>query len=308
MTWNSHLQAGIEKYLKKVPSVKEEAHLHSINNIDFIYLINLDQRPEKWASCLQELMPWHIDPYRFSAVNGWELPIEATDELGIKYIPRKLGKSRLWGTCYLPNRNFAPHYEIMHVAGRTYFSHCMSRGAIGIVLSHLSVLQDAYDAGYQTIWIMEDDIEVMENPHLLSDLIVRLDSLTGDEGWDVLFTDQDTKNREGEYVRCTGVARRPNVPAPNAEKLAVRKAISPELRKVGLRYGSYSMILRRSGMRKILDFFQNYQIFLPYDLEYVLVPGILLYTVTHDVVSTQPRAASDNGLPNYKTRENRQEE
>jgi GR25 family glycosyltransferase involved in LPS biosynthesis len=308
MIWVGHLQAGIENYLKKIPSAKEEAHLHSMQNIDFIYLINLDERPEKWESCVQELRPWSICPYRFSAVNGWELPLEATDALGIKCTSKKSIRNRLWGTCYLPDRDFAPHNELIHVFGRTYFSHCMSRGAIGIVLSHLSVLQDAYDAGYQTIWVMEDDIEVIENPHLLSDLIPHLDRLTGDEGWDILFTDPDTKNREGEYVRCTGVARRLNFPAPNAEKLAITKAISPEFRRIGLRYGSYSMILRRGGIRKILDFFQNYQIFLPYDLEYVLIPGILLYTVTRDVVSTQPKAASDNGFPNYKTRENHQAE
>ena len=32
---------------------------------------------------------------------------------------------------------------------KTYFTLGMSRGAIGIILSHLSILQDAYDSGYK---------------------------------------------------------------------------------------------------------------------------------------------------------------
>jgi len=64
----------------------------------------------------------------------------------------------------------------------------MSRGAIGIILSHLSVLQDAYDAGYETIWVMEDDIELLGNPHSVSDLISELEPFdrgryAGPVGW-----------------------------------------------------------------------------------------------------------------------------
>ena len=40
---------------------------------------------------------------------------------------------------------------------------------------------------------MEDDIEVLQNPHRLSDLIDQLDLLVGSDGWDILFTDRDIK-------------------------------------------------------------------------------------------------------------------
>ncbi|MFI5334691.1 MAG: hypothetical protein ACHQT8_05965 [Chlamydiales bacterium] len=59
------------------------------------------------------------------------------------------------------------------------------------------------------------------------------------------------------------------------------------------------MILRRSGIQKILNFLKCHQIFLPYDMEYTLPPDIRLYTVLEDIVSTQPRAPTDNGAPNY---------
>jgi hypothetical protein len=59
------------------------------------------------------------------------------------------------------------------------------------------------------------------------------------------------------------------------------------------------MILRRSGIKKLLQFFKAHQIFLPYDMDYILPPGIKLFTVLEDVVSNFPKADSDNGAPNY---------
>ena len=82
------------------------------------------------------------------------------------------------GTCYLLDDS-GPQHEMVQQLGRTYFCHCMSRGAIGIVLSHLSVLQDAYDSGYETIWVIEDDIQVIQDPRLLSSLIDELDATVG---------------------------------------------------------------------------------------------------------------------------------
>ena len=291
----STLFCGIEQFFKK-PT--DTAGNHQMRNIDFIYTINLDKRPEKFESCTKQLHPYGIFPYRFSAVNGWEITFETFNQLGIIY-SSKMKTDNLWGTCYLPENNGQPFHEIMHVEGRNYFSHCMSRGAIGIVLSHLSILQHAYDSGFNTIWVMEDDIHILQDPHLISDAIDKLDRLVGKSGWDILFTDQDTKNQKGEYVPCMGYAKRPNFTPKNPERFCARKDISPEFRKVGARYGAYSMIIRRSGMKKILNFIKKYKVFLPYDMEFYLPNDINLYCVTKDIVSTQINAPSDNGGPGY---------
>jgi len=288
------LFAGIGDYLKILTDKTDSSQMR---NIDFIYVINLDERPEKYEHTINELAPYGITPYRFSAVNGWELPLEALNEVGVKYEPWM--RQGLMGTCYLPEDNGEPRHEIMQVSGRNYFCHCMSRGAIGIVLSHLSILKDAYDSGYETIWLMEDDIEVIKNPHTLSDIIEGLDMLVGHHGWDFLFTDLDTKNKKGEYVPCLGSALRPNYSSANPHKFNERYAIGLGFRKVGARYGAYSVIIRRSGMQKMLNFLKN-GMFLPYDMEYTLPDDIRMYTVRDDVVSTQPNAFSDNGAPNYK--------
>ncbi len=289
---------GIEEHFK---TAEGKDGFHQMKNIDFIYTINLDQRPEKFASCVQQLEKYGISPYRFSAVNGWELTLEQINQLGVVFEPGMSGGT--WGTWYEEGGDKTPHHEPVQAVGRNYFCHCMSPGAIGIVLSHLSILQDAFDSGYETIWVMEDDIEIVRDPHLLSALIEQLDALAGKENWDVLFTDPDTKNREGRYVPCSAYAWRPNYAPEHPAQFAEKAAIGADLRKVGARYGAYSMIVRRSGMEKILSFFKKYKIFLPYDMEYTQPPGIKLYTVLSDVVSTQPMALTDNGAPNYLKRD-----
>src|SRR5262249_33237963 len=100
------IHADLLNHLKKIdPSEKNDNH--KIRNVDFIYMINLDRRPEKFEQSCKQLQPYGITPFRFSAVNGWELSFETVNDIGVKYQP---GMSKnLWGTCYLPEGNWNPH-------------------------------------------------------------------------------------------------------------------------------------------------------------------------------------------------------
>ncbi len=289
------IYSEIEDYLKKAHDKNGQ---HGIRNIDFIYLINLDERPEKYTYCMEQLSPYGITPYRFSGVNGWKLSVESINELGVKFGPWMQGGEL--GTFYTSQMGLEPQYEIMGLVGRTYFGYRVYPGAIGIVLSHLSVLQDAYDSGYETIWIMEDDIEIIKDPHMLSDLIDRLDILVGDDGWDILFTDRDTKDREGKTVGCIDFGWRPNFSPSNPQRFREKENISGEFRRIGARYGAYSMVLRRSGIKKLLAFIKGHQVFLPIDMEYTLPNDIRLFTVLEDIVVTHFSAPSDNTSPGYE--------
>jgi GR25 family glycosyltransferase involved in LPS biosynthesis len=204
-----------------------------------------------------------------------------------------------WATYYPVDGDRTPQEEIACVLGRVYFCHCLAFGTMGCILSHLSILQDALDSGYELIWIMEDDIEIIQDPHLLSDRIDELDATVGKEGWDVLFTDRDSKNRDGNYVPCSSYAWRPNYTPADPYRFAEKRDISEHLLKIGARYGSYSMLLKRSGIRKILSFLKCHRVFLPYDMEYTQPNNIRLFCVKEDIVSTQPMAPSDNGVCNY---------
>lgn len=227
-----NLHAEIEKYLRKV---ENKSDIHKMENIDFIYLINLDKRTEKYQRTLEELTPYGIHPYRFSAVNGWELPFEAIDDLGIKYQPGMLNAiatvfRHADGKEYIS-------YEVMKEEGVTYYCHSLSRGAIGCFLSHLSILQDAYDSGYQTIWVIEDDIRAVSNPLELSSLVAKLDTLVGDD-WDVLFTDTEIKSAQGNPVPCTVIRPKPNFQVQPLEYYSNRYTIQ-DFVKIGMRFGSH---------------------------------------------------------------------
>lgn len=285
------LCCDVEDHLKILADKSSD---HSMKNIDFIYLINLDQRSEKLKLTLDQLTPYGIYPYRFSAVNGWELSLETIHDVGLKFSPEMEGG--FMATSY-PNESFKPSHEIIQHYGQTYFCHCMALGTIGCVLSHLSVLQDAYDSGYETIWVIEDDIEIKRDPTILPDLIDKLDRLVGKDNWDVLFTDRDIHGGDGNYVIASSAAKRPDYASRN--DFAIKHEISPDFRRIGARYGSHSMIIRKCGVKKLLQFLKAHQVFLPYDLEYTLPPGIQLYTVLEDVVSNFAKAISDNGSANY---------
>ena len=275
----------------------DKAGEHRMRNVDFIYMINLDRRPEKFQESMHKLLPYGIFPYRFSAVNGWDLTFRDVNDIGVKFSLKMEGG--FMGTSYFPENNWEPKHGLIHNIGQTYFCHCMSRGAIGCLLSHLSVLQDAYDSGYETIWVMEDDIDVIQDPRLISDCIDHLDQLLGKDGWDIFFTDPDTKNSRGEYVPCYGAAKRPNFHPEKPNSYSKKEAIGRGLRRIGSRFGTYSMVLRRSGLGKILKFIKIHRVFLPYDMDLYLVPRIRLYTSTEDIVSTKTDAVSDNGAARF---------
>lgn len=289
------LCGDLEQHLKKIPC---KCPSHQMRNVDYIYMINLDERPEKWQMSVEQLAPYGIFPFRFSAVNGWKLSLETINDVGLKFTPEMDGG--FMATSYPLDGNYEPSHEIINNFGQTYFCHCMARGTIGIALSHISVLQDAYDSGFETVWIMEDDVEVVKDPRMLSDLIDKLDKLVGKGNWDILFTDKDMHDSEGKYNPCYWAAKRPDfLSFTNTNDYYLRKVISEDFWQIGARYGAHSMIVRRSGMKKLLQFFNAHQIFLPYDLEFILPRGIKLFSVLDDVVTNLSKALSDNGGPNY---------
>ena len=286
----------IEEHFRKIENKGEQSLM---KGIDFIYMINLDERPEKFKRSSTLLSFYGIFPYRFSAVNGWKLPLEVILDVGIAYSP---GMADGFGTYYFFDESVGEQVSDGRLweAEANYLSHCMRRGMVGIALSHLSILQDAYDSGYQVIWVMEDDIDIIRDPRELPSLIDRLEALVGQDGWDILFTDRDTKNTEGVRVECKSFAPRPNFTPQSPERFSAQEMVGTEFRKVGARYGTYSMLIHRSGMEKLLKFIKTYRLYFPFDLEYTLPDDIRLYTVLDDVVSTQPDAPSDNGFENYE--------
>lgn len=277
----------LETYLRPA---KQKNTQHAIDQIDFIYMINLDERKKKFALSSSYLAPHRITPYRFSAVNGWKLPFDTLEHVGVKL---QVDPEETWlGTTFktLDLREYRVHEPLN--SAQTFYTLGMTRGNIGNILSHLSVLHDALKSGYRTIWVMEDDIEIVENPHHLSTLIKKLDKI--DPDWDILYTDVDSKNHHGYRIPCRSLRFRPNFPIqPLPFYLNKFAKINADFSRIGMRYGAYSMLVRKSGMEKILNFFKKYSFYLPYDMDICLIPNIRMYSVNYDIVSTQPNAPRD---------------
>lgn len=178
----------LQSFFKKAEKITSN---HSFKSIDFIYMINLDERPEKFARSSINLQLYGINPYRFSAVNGWKIPFAAFEHLGVVFPEGTLQDTLLGSTYVQEDGEEYRSNELLKVNGSAYFCLGMSRGAIGIVLSHLSILQDAYDEGYKTIWVMEDDIDVVDNPSQIPLLLQKLDLL--DPDWDIFLRIQIQK-------------------------------------------------------------------------------------------------------------------
>ena len=280
--------AGIEQHFRKIT---DRTGSSKLENIDFIYLINLDQRPEKLELCKQLLTPYNIYPQRFPAIYGWALPASVFNDVGVKFLPgmwsgidRALYFPYDWNGSSLFVRLDASCY------GGAFFSGHVTNGAVGCTLSHLSVLQDAYEAGYNTIWILEDDITILDDPHKLSKCIADLDALIGKDAWDVLYTDGDYLkglNRNEDLQAQMPFKWRPDMPYYDLEPMLEYTEVGDNFAKIGSRTRTHSMILRRSGICKILDFYKIHNMFMPYDHEIAFVPDIKLYIMKHAIVSTK---------------------
>ena len=275
------LDARIEDYYRKIGERMETEH--RMPGVDFIYLINLDRRSDRLQKSCALLAPYGIHPFRVSAVEGWALSSKAFKELGI--VLQKGMNKGMSGKKYEKRKHKFSEKTTISKVGETYYSaEGISKGAIGCMLSHLSILQDAYDSGYQTIWVLEDDIEVLKDPRCLSQMIQDLDSLAG--GWDILYTDRFHCGKE-ETLHWH---RAPSSPLQirDYEKswLQQGELIGTSFYRVNARGGTASMIIRRSGMKKILDFAKREKCFYPIDVAIWLCDDMRLYVTAENIVTS----------------------
>lgn len=290
----SSLHTSLDKYLVKITNKPD---CKSIRNVDYIYLINLDFRPYRYQFCCWQLDPYGIIPYRFSAVNGWDFSDEQLNDMGVCFSPEMQGGH--WAKHFdrTQERGFSIDFLRPFCVGKRYVSREVFPGTIGCLLSHLSILKDAYESGYETIWVLEDDMTVLDDPHLLSELIEKLDGFVGENNWDILYTGSDVSNKpfydwrndlKSDILNLqTEWFWRPDLDPGDFYKRAQRTIISEDFIKIGSVMRTHSMIIRKSGMKKILDYYQNHAIFIPYDHDLANVPDIQLYSLRYPFITHQ---------------------
>ena len=261
-----HVSAEQPKHIYKDPtpiinflkSHKGKMKPSELKGVDCIYVINLFKRRDKWERVQALFMEQKLTINRFSAVNGWEI---SKDDL----------------------RQMCGPYPVQ-----------LTGGEYGCLLSHLSILKDAYDRGYQSIWICEDDIEFLDDSSKISNCLEQLND--NDPDWDVFFTDIRPRNTwKGNliYVYPPTYVPRPEMKLTSHPDVNQRDDFSEDVARIYYRTGTTSMVISRKGMKKMLDYFTHVYLWAQIDLEMHFIPGIREYTPKTDIVSNWIESESD---------------
>ena len=301
--------AGIEECYRPVPKT---ALCKTPQKIDYAYVINLPERIDRWISCLSEMQRYDIVPQHFNGIYGWDLTAEELAQIGVPL------QSWMWNT-KAPLIHF-PLEKKGHPVwvkfdetsyGKAVFYGWQTKGTIGRTLSHLSILKDAFDADYETIWVMEDEVAFVNDPHRLSALIEELDSTVGPTGWDVLYTDLAYWAIEPTYelirqishiIRLDAALYYPTALSNPTAFCTNHRDIGPHFMQIAGREGTGSIIYRRSGIEKILQFYRNYHLFTAYSSELALVPNLRLFALKEGITSLNNTAsdADEHRVPSGK--------
>lgn len=253
---SSHIlnqETTIKNYLTHLDSMPI---LSGLREVDALYVINLDERTEKWEDTRQKLEKCDVKFNRFSAIAGWKIPAETL--------------ARFWNE---------QGYHSEHPP--------LKYGKLGCILSHLSAIQDAYDRGFKRVWILQDDIEVLADLHLADDYLKELDQI--DPNWGLLFTDLDMRSYKKENVplrslSIAGAYRKGQKTMPEAW-YQVREDINENFQKIRSRYGFHSVIVSRLGMEIILNYFKHVVLHSSFDIDIHFIPNLNKYGLKKPLIS-----------------------
>jgi GR25 family glycosyltransferase involved in LPS biosynthesis len=240
-----------------------------VSGIDCVYVVNLPERTDRWNRMSSLLESCNIFPLKVHARNGWNL---ANSDLRL-------------------------------LAGS--YSHIMRKGCYGALLSHLSVIKNALEMDYNIIWVLEDDVDFLENPsEILPQLIADLEKI--DSQWDVLYTDTNSRrhnsnNQHIGYYLALAIDPRPDRKHHNLAYHLKNELVSPLFRRIRNRYGAYSLIISKRGIRKIFSYFQNAYVYSPIDIDIHYIEALREYCTTRDVVTNTSMFVSDTANPGFKS-------
>ena len=162
----------------------------------------------------------------------------------------------------------------------------LRQGEIGCLLSHMSIWKDALDRGFDRIWILEDDILFNSPPIDLLAILQELDSL--DPSWDILYTDTPSSF-------CVFPEHDHLVSDLKAMKKITN--VSRNLIQIQGRWGTHSMIISRSGLEKLFQYFFENPIFGAVDYQMNFLMSLKKYACSRNIVSVQGQWGSNTTVP-----------
>lgn len=237
-------ETPLVKYLKPIEVTEYDS---GIPMVECIYVINLDFRTDKWQRLAAIFDQKRLRANRMSAVVGRELTQEMKADMS------------------------GPYPVNLH------------GGEIGCLLSHISVLKDAYERGFNLIWVCEDDIEFLEDESIIPEFLTDLSKI--DPKWDIFYTDTNCRRPSDGYYAPWMTNPRPDQKIPSFAYFNTRTPVGHDLQRIRTRFGTTSMIITRGGMQKILDYFTHVYLWCPIDWDLHYIPGIREYAPTRDVIT-----------------------
>lgn len=242
-------ETNIQNYFTKAESVSES----NLRFVDCIYVLNLAERESKWKNTYEQLQNHPIIFNRFAGINGWKIPKDRLDTF--------------W-----------------REQGYTSGKYPLVPGKIGCILSHLSIIQDGYDRGFNAIWILQDDIEVLGDLTNIDTYVQEISEL--DPDWGLLFTDLDMRRYSDPTKPWPALALGPrgNSSKHSLDWFMQRNNLNQTFQEIRLRYGFHSVVISRHGMKLILDYFKHTQLLEPFDIDIHFIPGLNKYGLRKPLV------------------------
>ena len=171
-----------------------------MKKIDYTYIINLNTPNEEIVERLSEAKyTEYFDYYIYPAVNGWDKGLKS------KY---KFKNANWWKI----------------KSNNSFWNREVTPGETGCMLSHYNVIRAAYEEGYETVLILEEDF----NPS--GEYPSRLVLSEVPDDCSILYLDRNAMCSPSEETR-----------------------ISKNVTKVGYTYNNHAYIVTRKGMKEVID-------------------------------------------------------
>jgi hypothetical protein len=202
---NDREMSSIESVLKKAKGKNKGAD-HSMAKIDFIYAI-ARKECRRYTDFDYRFFKHSICPYRFTSIKSSELSYNTMDKACVH--GRNSFKKILANRLEVHNGKNILSQEKMYDYNVGFVHKHMSLRVLASSLSHLSVVKDAYDSGYQHVWILDSGTELRGDPNILSSYVQRAEEEVGD--WTILYTDYSERDIKDNLKPVGRMYGRPDV-------------------------------------------------------------------------------------------------
>ena len=177
--------------------------------IDFVYVINLATDSNLIHQKVGELnFKDEIGFYEFPAVNGWDL-VE-----GKINSPYQFKEASWWK---LPDNPKEPQND--------WWSRNLTPGEIGCALSHYSIIEGAYNSGYENVLILEEDFKIYNNYKK--------------------FPEFELNHLNDDYSICY-LGR-------SALDKSAEESVNEMMVRAGYTFNTHAYVISRKGMKEILE-------------------------------------------------------